>query len=86
MDAYASAIKSETLDKDALSSLPSKYKRNFSDQRIDYYDAVRIDHFVRESIADGNSEADKWKLETFDYIKDTFRMTMMMATNDFLRS
>lgn len=70
-DAYASAMKSGPIDKDALSSLPNKYKRNFSDQRINYYSAVRIDRFVRETIADGNSEADKWKKGTFDYIKDT---------------
>lgn len=69
--AYANAINKGTITKDELDSLPQKYKRNFSDQRINYYSAVRIDRFVRESIADGDSQASTWKSDTYDYIKDT---------------
>lgn len=69
--AYAEAIKSGELKKSDLDSLPKKYKRNFSDQRINYYSAVRIDRFIRESFEKGEIQADKWKNETLDYIKDT---------------
>lgn len=69
--AYAEAIKSGDLTKTDLDSLPTKYKRNFSDQRINYYSALRIDRFIRESISKGNEHSKKWKSETHDYIKDT---------------
>ena len=72
LSAYADAEKSATpFSKADLDTLHPKYKRNFSDQRINYYSAVRVDRFVRESISSGDSEADKWKSGTLDYIKDT---------------
>lgn len=71
LDAYANAMKKGVLSKDNLELLPQKYKRNFSDQRINYYSAVRIERFVRETIADGDIQATKWKSDTLDYIKDT---------------
>ncbi|MEG2324433.1 MAG: hypothetical protein RSB80_08835 [Anaerovoracaceae bacterium] len=69
--AYAEAIKSGHLTKADLDSLPTKFKRNFSDQRINYYSALRIDRFIRESIDKGEEHSKKWKSETHDYIKDT---------------
>ncbi|QPR67922.1 hypothetical protein I6G82_22580 [Lysinibacillus macroides] len=69
--AYADAVNCKELTKSDLDSLPQKYKRNFSDQRINYYSAVRIDRFLRESFEKGEVHAEKWKSETFDYIKDT---------------
>ncbi|MDE8196212.1 hypothetical protein PT113_01655 [Erysipelothrix rhusiopathiae] len=69
--AYAEALKSGDLTKSDLDSLPTKYKRNFSDQRINYYSALRIDRFLRESIDNGEEHSKKWKSETHDYIKDT---------------
>lgn len=69
--AYADAEKSGPLTQEDLDSLPSKYKRNFTDQRINYYSAVRIDRFVRESFSTGSEEAKKWKDGTLDYINDT---------------
>lgn len=69
--AYAEAIKAGELTKADLDSLPKKYKRNFSDQRINYYSAARIDRFLRESFEKGEAQAEKWKSETLDYIKDT---------------
>ena len=69
--AYAEATKSGELTKSDLDSLPTKYKRNFSDQRINYYSALRIDRFIRESIDKGEEHSKKWKSETHDYIKDT---------------
>ncbi|HFI0093603.1 TPA: ABC-three component system protein [Streptococcus suis] len=69
--AYAEAIKSGDLTKADLDSLPKKFKRNFSDQRINYYSALRIDRFLRESIDKGEEHSKKWKSETHDYIKDT---------------
>lgn len=69
--AYADSLKKNAVSKDELDSLPRKYKRNFSDQRINYYSAVRIDRFVRESITNGDEQADKWKSGIFDYIKAT---------------
>lgn len=69
--AYADSLKSGELTSADLSSLPNKYKRNFSDQRINYYSAIRIDRFVRESFKEGDAQANKWKLDTLDYIKDT---------------
>lgn len=69
--AYADAELAGTFTQVDLDFLPQKYKRNFSDQRINYYSAVRIDRFVRESIAEGEVEMQKWKKGTFGYIKDT---------------
>ncbi|MDW7667709.1 MAG: ABC-three component system protein [Bacillota bacterium] len=69
--AYAEALKFDALTKDDLDSLPKKFQRNFSDQRINYYSAARIDRFVRESFEKGEVQADKWKSETHDYIKET---------------
>jgi len=69
--AYAEAIESGKLTKADLNSLPMKYRRNFSDQRINYYSAIRIDRFIRESFEKGEAHAKKWKSETHDYIKDT---------------
>lgn len=69
--AYADAEKAGKLTQADLDALPARYKRNFSDQRINYYSAIRIDRFVRESIADGETEVKKWKDGTLDYIKDT---------------
>ena len=71
LNAYAEAIKSGDLTKSDLDSLPTKYKRNLSDQRISYYSALRIDRFLRESIDKGEEHSKKWKSETHDYIKDT---------------
>jgi len=69
--AYAESIKKGEITKVDLDSLPMKYKRNFSEQRINYYSAIRIDRFIRESIFQGEVQAKKWKSETHDYIKDT---------------
>jgi hypothetical protein len=69
--AYAESLKSGNITKSDLDSLPKKYKRNFSDQRINYYGAVRIDRFIRETFEKGDAHAGKWKSETLDYIKDT---------------
>lgn len=69
--AYAEALNFDTLTKDDLDSIPKKFQRNFSDQRINYYSAARIDRFVRESFEKGEVHADKWKSETHDYIKET---------------
>ena len=69
--AYSQSIGSSIIERDELDKYPKKYSRNFTDQRINYYSARRIDHFVRESIADGDNEAEKWKSDIFDYIKDT---------------
>lgn len=69
--AYSQSIGSPIIELDELDKYPKKYNRNFTDQRINYYSARRIDHFVRESIADGDVEAEKWKSDIFDYIKDT---------------
>lgn len=69
--AYAEATKSGELTKSDLDSLPTKYKRNFSDQRINYYSALRIDRFIRESLDKGEEHSKKWKSETHDYIKET---------------
>jgi hypothetical protein len=69
--AYAEAAGSDGITKDDLDSLDKKYKRNFTDQRINYYSALRIDRFIRESIDQGEKHSKTWKSETHDYIKDT---------------
>lgn len=69
--AYANALSKDSLSLNDIDSLPPKYRRNFTDQRINYYSAVRIDRFVRESIAGGDSQSMLWKSDTYDYIKDT---------------
>ncbi|MBZ9633325.1 ABC-three component system protein [Clostridium sp. FP1] len=69
--AYTDAIKSGLLTKENLENLPMKYQRNFKEQRINYYSAMRIDRFARESIVDGEEQFSKWKSDTYDYISDT---------------
>jgi hypothetical protein len=60
LTAYADAMKSGLPTKENLEGLPVKYQRNFKEQRINYYSAVRIDRFVREAIADGEEQFSKW--------------------------
>jgi hypothetical protein len=69
--AYADAMKSGLLTKENLESLPVKYQRNFKEQRINYYSAMRIHRFTRESIVNGEEQFSKWKSDTYDYISDT---------------
>jgi hypothetical protein len=71
LTAYADAMEGELPAKENLQGLPVKYQRNFKEQRINYYSAVRIDRFVREAIADGEEQFSKWKADTYDYISDT---------------
>lgn len=69
--AYGEAVNTIALTRADLEVLPKKYKRNFEDQRVNYYSAMRVDRFVRESFYKGEECSCKWKSETHDYIKDT---------------
>lgn len=71
LSAYADVIKVGVITKNDLTTLPTKYQRHFTEQRINYYSAIRIDRFVRKSIINGDEQAEKWKSGTYDYISDT---------------
>lgn len=66
--AFASALHQEKIE---ITELPEKYAKIFRKQRMNYYSAVRIDRFVRESIDNGDEQAAKWKADTYDYIEET---------------
>jgi hypothetical protein len=69
LEAYASDSE-KILSSLPFEELPPKYLRNFTDHRINFYSASRIERFAREH-SDLDSEAEHWKNQTFDYIKDT---------------
>lgn len=71
LDAYADAKGSARLKSADIPSLESKYKRNFEEQRVNYYSALRIKQMLRETMETGDLEMRKWLDGTFDYISDT---------------
>lgn len=73
LKAYADASGTTPLTIDEISKLTGKYKINFTEQRINYYSAVRICRIIRDAYANPEEEMKKWKSQTFDYISDTYR-------------
>jgi hypothetical protein len=68
--AYAQATGMDSVTKDNLPTLGTKYRRNYSDQRENYYNAVRIERSVREIFEGGETEFEKLKADTYDGIVD----------------
>jgi hypothetical protein len=68
--AYAQATGMATVTKNDLPTLNVRYRRNFSDQRENYYNAVRVERSVREIFNDGEVEFGKIKEDTYDGIVD----------------
>ncbi len=68
--AYAQATGMANVTKDDLPTLSAKYRRNYSDQRENYYNAVRVERSVREIFNDGEAEFEKLKEDTYDGIVD----------------
>ena len=68
--AYAQAIGMTTVTKNDLPALNVKYRRNYSDQRENYYNAVRVERSVREIFDDGEVEFGKIKEDAYDGIVD----------------
>lgn len=73
LKAYADASGTTPLTIDEISQLTGKYKANFTEQRINYYSAVRICRIIRDAYEDPENEMKKWKTQTFDFISDTYR-------------
>jgi hypothetical protein len=68
--AYAQVTGMDCVTKDNLSSLNAKYCRNYSDQRENYYNAVRVERSVREIFENGEMEFSKIKEDTYNGIID----------------
>lgn len=70
LGAYAQATQTEKITKENLANLSFKYRKNFSDQRENYFNAVRVERSVREIFNDGEAEFEKLKADTYDGIVD----------------
>lgn len=69
--AYSDAMNVEIINISDIDSLPLRYKRNFSEQRINYFSAKRIEKFVNEAFVEGDKQVALWKDDTMSYISDT---------------
>ena len=68
--AYAQATGMACVTKDNLSTLNARYRRNYSDQRENYYNAVRVERSVREIFENGDVEFGKIKEDAYNGIID----------------
>ncbi|KGM94337.1 hypothetical protein FDC62_06100 [Clostridium botulinum] len=71
--AYAEASGISSISKNEINTLKRRHKENFDEQRINYYSAIRISRFLRESFNNGEDELKTWKSESYDYISNTLR-------------
>ena len=68
--AYAQATGVACVTKDNLPTLNARYRRNYSDQRENYYNAVRVERSVREIFENGDVEFGKIKEDAYNGIID----------------
>lgn len=71
LDAYAQAAKQPPVTRDQIDQLKNTYRKNFAEQRINYYAAVRITRIIRECFIDDEAELARWLNESSDYISVT---------------
>lgn len=71
LDAYAQAAGKPPATKEDVLLLKKVYRDNFSQQRINYYAAVRITRIMRECFIDHEEELNRWLKESSDYIRVT---------------
>lgn len=69
--AYADASGISSISKSQINILKNRYKNHLNEQRINYYSAIRISRFLRESFNNGEDELKTWKSESYDYISET---------------
>lgn len=68
--AYAQATGMASVTKDNLYTLNERYRRNYSDQRENYYNAARVERSVREIFENGEQEFGKIKEDAYDGVVD----------------
>lgn len=68
--AYAQASGIASVTKDNIYTLNDRYRRNYSDQRANYYNAARVERSVREIFENGEVEFGKIKEDAYDGIVD----------------
>ncbi|MCK9286314.1 MAG: hypothetical protein M0P29_01950 [Sphaerochaetaceae bacterium] len=68
--AYAQATGMASVTKDNLYTLSERYRRNYSDQRENYYNAARVERSVREIFENGEQEFGKIKEDAYDGVVD----------------
>lgn len=73
LDAYTQAAGIPPVTKEDIHLLKKTYRENFSEQRINYYAAVRITRIIRECFLNDKEELDRWLNESADYISITRR-------------
>jgi len=69
--AYAQAEHKGSVTKDMLPQMPTKYERNFTEQRENYYNAESIRRSVREVFSGGEDDFNRLKDDTYDGVSDT---------------
>lgn len=55
-------------EKLSIDTLKGKFKRDYLDQRINYFSALDVARFARETVNVGDEQVGLWKSDTFSYI------------------
>lgn len=71
-EVFAEKLHRETFTINDIKLLPKSMKANYREQRKAYYDAVSIEHFVRDTFDDGEDEFQKLKDDAWHGINTTY--------------
>lgn len=71
-EAYAEALSRDSITVDEIPALPTKYQRNFYEQRKAYLSAESIQRSISEAYSDGENQFEILKTDAFDGIKTTY--------------
>lgn len=84
-EVYAEKINNK-VTADTINSLPSRYRKDFANQRMAYYSAESVQRSVREVFADGEQQFKALKQDAFDGISDTYYDDRHASGYDRLRA
>ena len=62
------AYSSANGEKLSIDTLKGKFKRDYLDQRINYFSALDVERFARETVNVGDEQVSLWKSDSFSYI------------------
>ncbi len=62
------AYSNTSSEKLTIATLKGKFKRDYLDQRINYFSALDVERFARETVNVGDEQVGLWKSDTFSYI------------------
>lgn len=69
LEAYT-PVNGEAVTLDSLQLLKTRLRNHFSEQRSNYYSALRIIHIIRDCFANADEEQSRWLNGTESYISD----------------